>query len=46
MRRFRSVDGGVSVTEPRTNKTRSRKVKALLAGGLVLGVGAAVTLAA
>lgn len=46
MRKFRSVDGGVSVTEPRTNRTRSRKVKALLAGGLVLGVGAAVTLAA
>ncbi len=30
----------------RTTSTRSRKVKALLAGGLVLGVGAAVTLAA
>lgn len=30
----------------RTASTRSRKVKALLAGGLVLGVGAAVTLAA
>lgn len=36
------------MTEPRTrtDSTRSRKVKALLAGGLVLGVGAAVTLAA
>ena len=35
------------MTEPRTRtgNTRSRKVKALLAGGLVLGVGAAVTLA-
>ncbi|SLM92717.1 SipW-dependent-type signal peptide-containing protein [Brevibacterium yomogidense] len=30
----------------RTASTRSRKIKALLAGGLVLGVGAAVTLAA
>ena len=29
-----------------TTKTRSRKVKAILAGGIVLGVGAAVTLAA
>ncbi|HEY4558091.1 MAG TPA: SipW-dependent-type signal peptide-containing protein [Enteractinococcus sp.] len=33
-----------SVTEPKKNT--SKKVKALLAGGLVLGVGAAVTLAA
>ncbi|GAA2028179.1 hypothetical protein GCM10009720_04950 [Yaniella flava] len=33
-----------ATTEPQ--KTTSRKVKALLAGGLVLGVGAAVTLAA
>ncbi|MCU4296303.1 hypothetical protein D3I60_04265 [Brevibacterium permense] len=29
-----------------TTKTRSRKFKAILAGGIVLGVGAAVTLAA
>ncbi|MGZ2223858.1 SipW-dependent-type signal peptide-containing protein [Glutamicibacter nicotianae] len=29
-----------------TSSQKSRKVKALLAGGLVLGVGAAVTLAA
>lgn len=39
MRRSR----GVIVT---TTKTRSRKFKAILAGGIVLGVGAAVTLAA
>lgn len=36
------------MTEPRTrtSSTRSRKAKALLAGGVVLGVGAVVTLAA
>ncbi|WP_431710409.1 SipW-dependent-type signal peptide-containing protein [Glutamicibacter uratoxydans] len=33
-------------SSPTTRKHTSRKVKALLAGGLVLGVGAAVTLAA
>ncbi|MHA7306634.1 SipW-dependent-type signal peptide-containing protein [Arthrobacter sp. TMN-49] len=36
----------VSISTPANKGSRNRKVKAILAGGLVLGVGAAITLAA
>lgn len=42
----RDIDRGIIMSTSTTSPQRGRKIRALLAGGLVLGVGAAVTLAA